>query len=220
MNKPKTSRGQSTMNRIIHAAETEFGRKGYHNTAVNDIALRAKVAPGTIYIYFEDKYSLYCHLLKQYGHQIRRSIAEATEGCGTRLQAEREGLLSFLKQVRQRPHMYQIIWESLYINPKLFVDYYETFARRYASQLEESRGEILPMDNTVLAYMLMGISNFIGLKYVFFDKKADLEKVVDEAMKFIKSGLAGLAAPEAGSGPPSPGAQIGGAGDGKDAPGS
>jgi len=220
MNKPKTSRGQSTMNRIIRAAETEFGRKGYHNTAVNDIALRAKVAPGTIYIYFEDKYSLYCHLLKQYGHQIRRSIAEATEGCGTRLQAEREGLLSFLKQVRQRPHMYQIIWESLYINPKLFVDYYETFARRYAGQLEESRGEILPMDNTVLAYMLMGISNFIGLKYFFFDKKADLEKVVDEAMKFIKSGLAGLAAPEAGSGPPSPGEQNGGAGDGKDAPGS
>lgn len=195
MNKPKTSRGQSTMNRIIRAAETEFGRKGYHNTTVNDIALRAKVAPGTIYIYFDDKYSLYCHLLNQYGHQIRRSIAEATKGCKTRLEAEREGLLSFLKQVRRQPHMYQIIWESLYINPKLFVDYYETFARRYVGQLEESRDEILPMDNTVLAYMLMGISNFIGLKYVFFDKNADLERVVDEAMKFIRSGLSGAADP-------------------------
>ncbi|MDD3109679.1 MAG: TetR/AcrR family transcriptional regulator, partial [Eubacteriales bacterium] len=57
---PKTARGQTTMNRISRAAETEFGRKGYYNTSVSDIALRAKVAPGTIYIYFEDKYSLYC----------------------------------------------------------------------------------------------------------------------------------------------------------------
>ena len=47
------------------------------------------------------------------------------------------------------------------------------------------------MDTTVLAYLLMGISNFIGLKYVFFDKDADLEQVVDEAMAFFRHGMVG-----------------------------
>jgi hypothetical protein len=47
------------------------------------------------------------------------------------------------------------------------------------------------MDNTVLAYMLMGIANFVGLKYVFFDKDADLETVADEAMKFYRHGFLG-----------------------------
>lgn len=191
MIKPKTSRGLSTMNRIIKAAEKEFGKKGYYNTSVNDIATAAKVAPGTIYIYFEDKYSLYCHLLKQYGHEIRKNIAEATKNLKDRLEIEQTGLLSFLKQVRKQPHMYKIIWESLYINPDLFAEYYETFAKRYKTQLDHAGQDITQMDNTVLAYTLMGISNFIGLKYVFFDKDADLEQVVNEAMKFYRYGFCG-----------------------------
>ena len=186
---PKTERGKTTMNRIIKAAETEFGRRGYHNTSVNDIATRAKVAPGTIYIYFEDKYSLYCHLLQQYGHKIRKNIAKHIEGLTDRLQIERAGLLAFLTHVKGNPHMYNIIWESLYINPTLFVNYYEGFARRYKAQLDSAKEELVEMDTTVLAYVLMGISNFVGLKYVFFDKEADLEHVVDEVMKLLQHGM-------------------------------
>ncbi len=82
-----------------------------------------------------------------------------------------------------------IIWESLYINPKLFVHYYETFAQRYKAQLDQVSDELTDMDTTVMAYFLMGVSNFIGLKYVFFDKHADLDHVVDEVMKLLEHGL-------------------------------
>lgn len=192
---PKTARGQQTKNRIIKAAENEFGKKGYYNTSIGDITSRAKVAPGTFYIYFEDKYSLYCQLLNQYGHEIRLQIARDLEGVTDRLEIERLGLLSFLEQVRKKPHMYQIIWESLYINPKLFVNYYESFARRYSRQLKDAQGDITPMDTTLLAYMLMGIANFLGLKYVFFDKNADLNQVVEEAMMFYRHGFLGAQLP-------------------------
>lgn len=195
MNQPKTSRGKATMNRIIKAAEKELGKRGYYNTTINDIATAAKVAPGTIYIYFEDKYTLYSSLLNTYGHEIRKGIAEAVAGLTDRLEIERAGLLSFLKQVKKRPYMYNIIWESLYINKDLFMDYYETFASRYAAQLDRAGNMNNHMDSTVMAYMLMGISNFIGLKYVFFEKNADLEQVADEVMKFLRSGY--LGAPQA-----------------------
>lgn len=188
---PKTARGRQTMERIIRSAEKEFGKRGYHNTSITDIAAGARVAPGTIYIYFEDKYSLYCHLLAQYGHQIRRTIADAVAGQTDRLQIERLGLLSFLQQVRKHPHMYKIIWESLYINPDLFVEYYEHFAQRYKTQLDSATGELTRMDTTVMAYILMGISNFVGLKYVFFDKNANLEAVVDEVATFLRHGFLG-----------------------------
>jgi len=190
-NTPKTARGLTTMNRIIRAAEVEFGRKGYHYTGINDIAQRAKVASGTIYLYFSDKYSLYVYLLTQYGERIRRDIAKNTKDLTDRGEIERMGLLSFLKLVKKQPHMYNIIWESLHINPKLFIDYYETFARRYKAQLDHAQGDITPMDNMVMAYALMGIANFVGLKYVFFDKKADLEYVVDEVMKIYRHGILG-----------------------------
>lgn len=196
MNPPKTSRGKATLSRIIKAAEKEFGKRGYYNTAINDIAGAAKVAPGTIYIYFEDKYSLYCHLLNQYGREIRMNIAKAVAGLTDRLEIERMGLLSFLQQVRKQPHMYKIIWESLYINPELFVDYYESFATRYAKQIDKAGDELTQMDSTVMAYLLMGISNFIGLKYVFFEKDADLEAVVDEVVKFLRFGFVKAPVPQ------------------------
>jgi len=188
-NTPKTARGLTTMNRIIRAAEVEFGRKGYHYTGINDIAQRAKVASGTIYLYFSDKYSLYVYLLTQYGERIRRDIAKNTKDLTDRGEIERMGLLSFLKLVKKQPHMYNIIWESLYINPELFVNYYEGFAARYKAQLDLASNELVEMDTTVLAYVLMGISNFVGLKYVFFDKEADLERVVDEVMKLLQYGM-------------------------------
>ena len=186
---PKTARGLLTKNRIIKAAEQVIGKKGYYNASINDIARRAKVAPGTIYIYFEDKYSLYCFLLQQYGHHIRKEIARATQGMTDRLQIEREGLLAFLKIVRKMPYMYKIIWESLYINQKLFVNYYEEFARRYVLQLDAIDDQLIDADHEVLAYALMGISNFVGLKYVFFDQDADLEYVADEVTKMLRLGL-------------------------------
>ena len=80
---PKTARGLTTMNRIIKAAETEFGRKGYYNTGINDIATRAKVASGTIYLYFDDKYSLYVHLLTQYGTASARRSPRAPKSAPT-----------------------------------------------------------------------------------------------------------------------------------------
>ncbi|GFN35307.1 TetR/AcrR family transcriptional regulator [Tepidimicrobium xylanilyticum] len=52
VNIPKTPRGQETMDKICRASEELFSQKGYYNTSITDIAQRAKVAPGTVYIYF------------------------------------------------------------------------------------------------------------------------------------------------------------------------
>jgi hypothetical protein len=35
----------------------------------------------------------------------------------------------------------------------------------------------------------MGISNFIGLKWIIFDDKEVPDEVIDQIMKFIKSGI-------------------------------
>lgn len=189
INLPKTDRGMITLNRIIAAAENLFGKMGYYNTSISDVAKRAKVSAGTIYIYFPDKFSLYRYLLTQYGHRIRKEIAKGTRNLTDRLEIERKGLLIFLKMVRKKPHMYKIIWESLYIDGSLFKDYYESFAARYISQLETMRDQVTDMDHTVMSYALMGIANFIGLKYVFFDQDADLEHVADEVAKLLRHGM-------------------------------
>lgn len=191
VNTPKTKRGELTLEKIIRAAELTFGSKGYYHSSINDIASAAKVAPGTIYIYFNDKYTLYCYLLLQYSHEIRKHIAIRTRDCKTRIEIERMGLIAFLETIREKRYMYHIIWESLYIEKQLFVDYYEEFSRKYMIGLTEGqeKGELRTCDPTLLAYMLMGISNFIGLKYVIFEEGHNLEKIADEVIDLLHHGI-------------------------------
>ncbi|MBS3972251.1 MAG: TetR/AcrR family transcriptional regulator [Erysipelotrichia bacterium] len=191
VNMPKTKRGMTTLNKIVNSAEKLFYKKGYHGTGINDITTASNVALGTFYIYFEDKMSIYRYLLVQYSHRIRMHIAKEIAGIEDRVEAERIGLKAFLLFIAKHKHIYNIIWESLYIDKKLFVDYYSTFAQNYARQIEhaqETHG-MKNYDPEVVAFMMMGISNFIGLNYIMFKDEKDVDKVVDEVIKVLKEGL-------------------------------
>jgi hypothetical protein len=44
------------------------------------------------------------------------------------------------------------------------------------------------IDAGILAYSLIGIANFIGLKWIIFDDKPVPDEVIHEIMRFIRSG--------------------------------
>jgi AcrR family transcriptional regulator len=48
---------------ILDAARRVFADKGYHEAKVGDIAAAAKVAKGTVYLYFPDKRSIFVELI-------------------------------------------------------------------------------------------------------------------------------------------------------------
>ena len=52
----------------------------------------------------------------------------------------------------------------------------------------QQTGEFLDLDPKILAYCLIGISNFIGLKWVIFDNEPVPDEVIREIMRFIRSG--------------------------------
>lgn len=193
VNLPKTKRGQKTLDNIVRAAENLFYEKGYHATSIIDITNEADIALGTFYIYFKDKYSLYKYLLLSYSHEIRKAIAVDIKPSHTRFEAEKIGLKAFLHFIRKNKHVYNIIWESLYIDKTLFVDYYESFAARYGKALEKAQGEgeVVNVDPVILSYLLMGVSNFIGLKYVMFDEdnEEEFDTVVDKVMEILRAGM-------------------------------
>jgi AcrR family transcriptional regulator len=192
VNIPKTQRGQATLDKICQAAETLFYQKGYHNTSIVDITNLSGIALGTFYIYFKDKYYLYKYLLLRYSHQIRMAISTETKDLQSRKEKERVGLKTFLKFTRENKHSYNIIWESLYIDKNLFINYYDIFAERYSKGMIEGQkdGEVIDADPTVISYFLMGVSNFIGLKYVMFDEEnIDYDHVVDQVISILENGL-------------------------------
>ena len=64
---------------ILKAAEHIFAVKGYYRATIADIAQQAQYGVGTIYLYFEDKQSLYVSLFAEKMKQLLDLIREKVE---------------------------------------------------------------------------------------------------------------------------------------------
>ncbi len=197
--KPKTKRGEATLAKLIEVAEELFAEKNYYEASVSEIVSRAGMSIGAFYVYFNDKLSLYKYMVMQYGRRLRKRISmelSKKKHLTTRYELEREGMKIFLDFCIERPYTFPIVWQSLFVAPELFIDYYDDFGKNYEKQLGEAvrSGEIYPANLEVLSYMLMGISNFLALKYVKFGPPQPLDdeqlyRIVDEMMLVLSRGM-------------------------------
>ena len=191
---PKRRDGQKTFDQIIETAKKLFSKNGYLATSINEIIDKSGIATGTFYIYFDDKFALYSYILAKYRKLIRKTISEAIKDAHTRYDMERLGLRAFLKFAWEDPLAYRIIWESMFVDQKLFKEYYQTFSVDYQRQLKRSveNHEVKDdIDLETLSYILMGISNFVGLQVLFRDTLTDkdLDRICDEVMKLLNNGM-------------------------------
>lgn len=173
---PKTDLGRVKMDKLVASSEELFAKNGFYDTSISDICKHAGTAVGTFYIYFDTKTDVYIYLMESYKKSIKERLAESIRNCSSRQEKEREGIKCFIKYAVSTPNIYNIIWGSLSIDRQLFVDYYESFARSYSKALADDE-EISLADTETIAYMLMGISNFLGLKAMFTDMS---DSMVDE----------------------------------------
>ena len=136
---PKTKNAKEKFARIIEAADNEFYLHGYENTTIANITSAAGMAVGTFYLYFKDKLSLYHYILFDYQDRLRRYIQARIGNCNGRIEKEKLGLMAWLEFINDNPKSYNIIWQSLFIDKKLFIDYYSTFSRSYERGLQNGR---------------------------------------------------------------------------------
>ncbi|MDP3478161.1 MAG: TetR/AcrR family transcriptional regulator [Desulfoprunum sp.] len=69
--------------KIITAATKVFAKKGFFNARISDIAKEAKVADGTIYLYFNNKYDILISVFEEeigkIVAQIKKTLSEETD---------------------------------------------------------------------------------------------------------------------------------------------
>lgn len=190
MNLPKTTRGQETLEKICKASEKLFSEKGFYKTSITEITKEADVAPGTFYIYFNDKLAVFRFLIEEISSALRKELAAAVHNCKTRYEAEYEGFKIFFSFISRHRGLYNIVWQAQFVDPELFKEYYEKIARSYVMSVKKAQedGEIKDLDPEGLVYCFIGITNFLGLKWVIWENKPVPEEVFEDVMEFIKNG--------------------------------
>lgn len=188
---PKTNLGMAKMKALAEAAEKLFTQSSFFEVSVSDICREAHTAVGTFYIYFETKTDVYRYLVEDYQRRIKRSLSESIADCTSRYEREKAGIKSFIRFSVENPNVYHIVWGSLAVEKQLFEGYYLSFADSYARALSGDLEELLSEDVMTLAYMLMGIASFLGLRGMFENlNNEQIDKMVDETvMTILEKGL-------------------------------
>lgn len=63
---------------IVEAAVKLFSRRGFEATRAEDIAQAAKIAKGTLYLYFRSKEAIYSAVIAHAVHQLQALASERT----------------------------------------------------------------------------------------------------------------------------------------------
>jgi AcrR family transcriptional regulator len=189
---PKTRRGERTRAKILRAAEEVFGRLGFHGAGITDITRRAGIAQGTFYVHFRSKEENFRELVRQLGRELRRFLSERVAGSSSRLEAEERGLRAYLEYISEHKNLYRILQEALVVDLVAYQEYFEDFGRAYERLLNEAeaRGELSPGNNQVRAWALMGMAQFLGMRYALWNRDVDFDTVVGSAADLVRSGLA------------------------------
>lgn len=190
---PLTARGQETRARLLTAAEKVFGEKSYFRVSIADITREAGVGQGTFYLYFPSKEAAFRELVEDRGHELRAYTRQATEGAPDRIAAEQAGFAAFFAYIAQHIGLYRIVRQAEFVDPELFRRFYGALAQGYSTALAAAmqRGEIATTDPELLAYCLMGMGDFVGMRWVVWSGESIPPEVFRQAMRVIERTLAG-----------------------------
>ncbi|MBU0481426.1 MAG: TetR family transcriptional regulator [Proteobacteria bacterium] len=113
-------------NKIIQAAIKVFARKGFYSARISDIAQEAKVADGTIYLYFNNKYDI---LISVFEEEIGKIILEV-KNLTDQEEDPKEKLKIFamqhMRMVRERKDLAEVLQMELRQSNKFMREYRNT----------------------------------------------------------------------------------------------
>jgi AcrR family transcriptional regulator len=106
-----STRGRRTRSRILRSAMAVFGKRGFADTTVLDIAEHAGMASGTVYQYFEDKGDIFRCLLQDLTDRLHRETRMPADDSGRLI--VRDSVLAYLAVYREYAPIFRAWWELL-----------------------------------------------------------------------------------------------------------
>jgi len=151
---------------ILDAARTVFSRKGYSATAVDDVAEEARIAKGTLYLYFKSKEALYLAALASDVRAMSaagREEMEKADGLREKLRAFLRVRMEYCRSRQEFLRIYLAEYGSLFVKTAPSRELIQVLQEniRYVSGVirrASRRGEIGPVPAGAAAAALFDFS--------------------------------------------------------------
>ena len=180
---------------ILHAAWGLIRHYGYSKTTIDDIAKRAKVGKGTVYLYFRSKTEIMLALTDLTNQRITRElerIASENKPPEVRLRAcVLYRIMTLYDLVNRYPHGEDVIASIL---PEI-VERLDRYVRRHGELLGQivregcSSGMLVSEDPEVTGQLLASLFEFLTPPYYRFNSRKALELFTGEIVDLMLNGL-------------------------------
>jgi len=186
-----TKKGMETRKKLLMAAEKVFAEKGYYEASIVNITQEANVANGTYYNYFSTKKEIFNELIRDYNRDLRLYIKKAMENIDDYEGAQRAGFKAFFSWAKNRPDLYSIVQQAIVVNEDIYRWYYGKLADGFHKSLTSGikDGVFKDLHVETIAYSLMSIGQFLGMRWVYWENEDVPEEVFESAMTLIFNGL-------------------------------
>lgn len=109
--------------KIIRAAIKVFAKKGFFNARISDIAKEAKVADGTIYLYFNNKFDILLSVFEQEIGKLIEQVAQLLDKEENPRRKLEIFIANHLEEMKRNKNLAEVIHIELRQTSKLIRDY-------------------------------------------------------------------------------------------------
>ena len=198
---------RSRRERILDAAFSAFAKRGYRDTAVDDIAAAAETSKGGIYFHFPSKEAIFRELMETTADKlvtrVERAVALESEPVAKAEAALRTVLATF----SGHRTMARLLFLDAIGAGRLFQvesnALHDRFARLIAGYLDEAvaAGVIPPLDTQVTSVVWFGALNEVVARWLLAEQPGPLEDVYP-ALRVVLLRSAGVPEPRIAAGSP------------------
>jgi TetR/AcrR family transcriptional regulator, fatty acid metabolism regulator protein len=190
-------RSDDKRQRILAAAAKVFARKGYHGARVSEIARRADVADGTIYLYFRNKddilVSLFDEVMIEHLRQGREELA-AVKGAPEKLRTIARRHLGLLGGNRDLAVVFQVeLRHSIKFMERFTASWLQDYFALLGEVIEEGQAEGSLRDDLPLKLVtrsFFGALDEMVTSWILSRRDYDLSELAGPVVDLLLNGAA------------------------------
>lgn len=176
---------------LLAVALDVFGRKGYHETSMNDVAEAAGITKPVLYQHFESKRELYLALIDEAGRRMISSFESLGSTTNLRVRTE-QGFHAFFQWVHDDNDAFQLLFGSGSRRDPEFSEAVGRFTSMVADVIEPLINADIDSDHRrTLAHALVGLAEGVSRRLLRlgadFDPKVVARQVSDLAWAGLRA---------------------------------
>lgn len=180
-----------TREKILQTAIEIFSQKGFHETRMEEIAKKASVAKGTIYLYFKTKKELFSSILSHALNLIEEAIQRGNKNLREPLSRLENLPPILLRVLSERREFFHLIFNNFLLMDNesrlIFQKWKENMIRALSEDLEK-----IPLKNIETIFVKARIIFFFFLSLFLGFLTGDLEIERNDTIEEIQNGYRSL----------------------------